>query len=166
MIVVIPRTDPEATPSRTKSTGNGFHGHCPACREAAIIGHGRRWKQAHDERHDWIRVRRGFCKHCETTCTVLPAWSLPYSHYSVFTRQQSCEQFCDGAPLERTAPTLQDPDRIPDGSTLRRWFERRLESLLCWLYLARQAPIFRAPTILAWDWRAALRILIPEPRPG
>jgi hypothetical protein len=25
--------------------------------------------------------------------------------------------------------------------------------------------ICRGPTILAWDWRAATRILIPEPNP-
>ena len=42
-------------------------------------------------------------------------------------------------------------------ATLRRWFWRRMESL--------SFVLFRAPTLLAWDWRAASRILISEPNP-
>ena len=34
---------------------------CPACERDSIIGHGRRRKQAHDEYHDWIGIRRGRC---------------------------------------------------------------------------------------------------------
>jgi hypothetical protein len=35
---------------------------CPVCEQESIIGHGRRRKQAHDEHHDWISVRRGRCE--------------------------------------------------------------------------------------------------------
>jgi hypothetical protein len=31
---------------------------CPVCEHGSIVGHGRR-KQAHDEYHDWIEIRRG-----------------------------------------------------------------------------------------------------------
>jgi hypothetical protein len=34
---------------------------CPFCGNHTIIGHGQRRKQAHDEVHDVIRVRRGRC---------------------------------------------------------------------------------------------------------
>src|SRR5258708_2837243 len=34
---------------------------CPVCLRESIIGHGRRRKQAHDEDHDWIQIRRGLC---------------------------------------------------------------------------------------------------------
>jgi hypothetical protein len=37
---------------------------CPVCEQESIIGHGRRRKQAHDEHHDWIGVRRGRCAVC------------------------------------------------------------------------------------------------------
>ena len=46
------------------------------------------------------------------------------------------------------------PDRIADASTIRRWFWRRIESLPLVLW---------APTLPAWDWRAASRILIARP---
>ena len=42
---------------------------CPICSEDSIIGHGRRRKQAHDEHHDWIGIRRGFCNLCGKTFT-------------------------------------------------------------------------------------------------
>ena len=34
---------------------------CPVCRGHTIIGHGRRFRQAHDDRHESIWVRRGIC---------------------------------------------------------------------------------------------------------
>ena len=34
---------------------------CPVCEQDSIVGHGRRRKQAHDEHHDWIGIRRGRC---------------------------------------------------------------------------------------------------------
>ena len=38
---------------------------------AAVIGHGRRSRQAHDRDHEPIRIRRGLCNHCHRTVTVL-----------------------------------------------------------------------------------------------
>lgn len=125
MIVVIPRTwplskdggaaayDPEWLPRR-----------CPACAEPAIIGHGRRRKQSHDAAHISIRVRRGWSKQCPVTVTVLPAWSLPYTHYSLAARAAALRRYPeDRLPLEQTAPTVQDADRDePRRSTCRRPF--------------------------------------------
>jgi hypothetical protein len=54
--------------------------HCPFCLRDSIIGHGRRRKQAHDEDHDWIQIRRGLCNLCGKTFTFLPPFSPPYSH--------------------------------------------------------------------------------------
>jgi hypothetical protein len=47
---------------------------CPLCQDKTIIGHGRRLRQAHDDRHDRIWVRRGICRPCRKTFTVLPNW--------------------------------------------------------------------------------------------
>lgn len=33
----------------------------PICKRDSIVEHGHRRKQAHDEHHDWIEIRRGFC---------------------------------------------------------------------------------------------------------
>jgi len=56
--------------------------HCPICVQDSIVGHGRRRKQAHDEQHDWIGIRRGLCNRCGKTFTFLPPFSPPYGHYS------------------------------------------------------------------------------------
>jgi hypothetical protein len=70
---------------------------CPACQHDSIVGHGRRGKQAHDESHDWIRVRRGICNECGTTFTLLPFLSLPYTHYSLLARGQALHRrFVEG----------------------------------------------------------------------
>jgi hypothetical protein len=45
---------------------------CPVCVRDSIVGHGRRRKQAHDEHHDWIGIRRGLCNRCGKTFTFLP----------------------------------------------------------------------------------------------
>ena len=44
---------------------------CPKCLGDSITGHGRRSKQAHDETHDWIEIRRGICRPCHLTFTFL-----------------------------------------------------------------------------------------------
>ena len=101
---------------------------CPLCLTETIIGHGWRRKQAHDEDHDWICIRRGICKPCGTTFTFLPLFSPPYGHYSWIARSQAlCDYFLEGKPLESAAPLVKDPDRLPSPSTLRRWF-RGLDS--------------------------------------
>jgi hypothetical protein len=95
---------------------------CPACERDSIIGHGHRSKQAHDEHHDWIGIRRGRCNACGKTFTFLPLLSLPYTHYSLLARCQALRRrFVEHYPWEDATPTLKDSNRVPDSSTLRRW---------------------------------------------
>ena len=94
----------------------------PACEHDSIIGHGRRCKQAHDEHHDWIGMRRGRCPGCGRTFTFLPCFSLPYTHYSLPARCQALRRrFVEHCSWEEATPTLTAPNRVPDPSTLRRW---------------------------------------------
>ena len=62
--------------------GGGHSSPMPDLSCDSIIGHGRRRKQAHDEDHDWIQIRRGLCSQCGKTFTFLPPFSPPYCHYS------------------------------------------------------------------------------------
>jgi hypothetical protein len=95
---------------------------CPVCERDSIIGHGRRRKQAHDDHHDWIGIRRGLCQGCRKTFTLLPLFSLPYTHYSLLARCQALRRrWEEHRAWEEAMPTLKDPDRVPDPSTLRRW---------------------------------------------
>jgi hypothetical protein len=95
---------------------------CPICKHDSIIGHGRRRKQAHDEHHDWIGIRRGRCVDCGKTFTFLPLLSLPYTHYSLLARCQALQRrFAEHSSWEKALPKLKDPDRLPDPSTVRRW---------------------------------------------
>ena len=50
---------------------------CPGCGRSSVIGHGRRFRQAHDQTHDSIRIRRGICRQCRRTLTVLPRCCIP-----------------------------------------------------------------------------------------
>ena len=101
---------------------------CPACLHDAIVGHGRRSKPAHDEHHDWIKIRRSVCRFCGKTITFLPPFSLPYSHYSLIARSAALRcYFIENCSWEAAAPPLKDQNRLPDPSTLRRWF-RALDS--------------------------------------
>jgi hypothetical protein len=134
------------------------------CGKRTIIGHGTRRKQAHDQLHDFIFIRRGLCRPCRKTFTILPTWSPPHGHYSLHCRQQAAEQMQEQHRCwEQAAPNVKDPNRLPDPGTMRRWAARRLVSLwslihagfwrvLGWKFLS-------APTILAWDLPAASRIL-------
>ena len=133
---------------------------CPLCGDDTIIGHGRRRKQAHDPCHDWIWVRRGICHPCSKTFTILLDWLVPSAHFSLRCRQQACEHLSAGASVDQAAPHCKDPSRSPDPSTLRRWAQRRLLSVCCWVKAGVQSEhLLRAPTILAWDWAAAGRNL-------
>lgn len=106
-------------------------------------------------------MRRGRCQHCRKTLTVLPAWALPKTHYSLAARAQAVERYVpEQMPLEQCAPDTPGMTRVADAATLRRWFLRRLTSW--WSCLERAFLLL--PTILAWDLAAALRILIPEAR--
>ena len=101
---------------------------CPICSRDSIIGHGRRRKQAHDEHHDWIGIRRGLCSRCGKSFTFLPSFSPPYGHYSFIARSEALQRyFLEGHSWEAAAPPVKDPDRVADPSTLRRWF-RSLDS--------------------------------------
>lgn len=154
MIVFIPRSeagckpgefDPEWLPRR-----------CPGCGEIAVIGHGRRWRQAHDRLHDAVRIRRGLCKGCWRTITVLPRACIPRAVYNLPARMDALTRVADGSSLEQAAPECRHPDRIAAASTIARWCGRRIESLRFLL----------SPTLFAWDWRAAARMLIVEAAPA
>ena len=121
---------------------------CPKCLCDSIIGHGRRRKQAHDENHDWIEIHRGTCRLCHLTFTFLHVFSPPYTHYSLVARSQALRRyFLEHRSLENAAPSLKDPDRVPDPSTLHRWF-RSLDS-------SQPAFSFLRPTLRAIaDWLA------------
>jgi hypothetical protein len=138
---------------------------CPVCLGHTIIGHGRRSRPAHDERHERIWVRRGICHPCAKTFTILPDWLAPAATYSLPCRQQACEHIAAGDSVEQAAPHCKDPSRSPDPSTLRRWGQRRLLSLCFWVKVGTIGPRFlRSPTILAWDLAALCRILPIEAR--
>jgi hypothetical protein len=127
---------------------------CPGCKQADVIGHGRRRRQAHDRLHDWISVRRGLCNHCNRSLTVLPCWCVPRAPYTLVAREQAMTEFAAGKMLEEAAPQCLDPDRVADPSTIRRRVWRRVESLL--LRLAAASTALLPPTILA-------RISAPPP---
>jgi hypothetical protein len=127
---------------------------CPRCRRHSIIGHGTRRKQAHDEQRDWIPIRRGLCPRCGTTFTILPLWSLPYTHYSLMCREQACRDYQSCGSAEQAAPPVKDAGRIADASTVRRWLRRRIASWHACLRFELLSR-FRLPTIFAWDWPAA-----------
>jgi len=75
-------------------------------------------------------------------------------------RQQACERIAAGDSAEQAAPLCKDSTRLPDSSTVRRWAQRRLVSVWCWIKIGVKKPQFlRAPTILAWDLSAVCRIL-------
>jgi hypothetical protein len=110
-------------------------------------------------------VRRGVCRPCSKTYTILPDWLSPSGHYSLHCRQQSCERIAAGDSVEQAAPHCKDPTRLPDPSTLRRWAQRRLLSVWCWVRTGAQSEYFlRTPTIVAWDLSAVCRILPIEAR--
>jgi hypothetical protein len=112
--------------------------------------------------------RRGLCRRCQKTFTVLPDWSPPSGQYSFHCRQQGWELLrqADGN-WERSIPDIADASRSPDPSTVRRWAERLLHLgtlLATEFWRATGWSISISPTILAWDWTAIRRILPLEAR--
>ena len=90
---------------------------------------------------------------------MLPGWLVPGGHYSLAARQQAAQLAGEQQrAVEECVPDSADGERFADPATVRRWFGRRLESL--WLSLAGRWA--QPPTLFAWDWKAARRILIPE----
>jgi hypothetical protein len=105
-------------------------------------------------------VRRGICHPCGKTFTILPDWLAPSGHFSLHCRQQACESIAAGDSIEQAAPQCKDPARSPDPSTLRRWAQRRLLSVCCWVKAGAVGLQFLlVPTIAAWDLNAVCRIL-------
>ena len=151
MIVFIPCSEPGC--KGCLADADWLPRQCPACRLNAVIGHGRRRRQAHDKSQDWIVVRRGICKVCDKTLTVLPHGCVPSAVYNIPVRQQALVLLDQGIPAEQAAPHCHDPDRIADPSTIRRWF---------WRFMESQPFLPWAPTLFAGDWRAASRILVAE----
>ena len=138
---------------------------CPFCGNQSIVGHGRRRKQAHDQQGDWIWIRRGRCAPCRKTFTVLPIWSPPYGQYSFRCRQQAWGLAGESGSWEQSVPDVRDPERLPDPSTVGRWYRRLfiLAILLSnGLWQGAGWNTSRPPTILAWDWSAISRILPVE----
>jgi len=110
-------------------------------------------------------VRRGICQPCGKTFTILPDWLAPAAPFSLRCRQQACDRIVAGGSAEHAVPHCKDPARLPDPSTVRRWAERRLLSLWCWIKAGAQDWHFLwTPTILAWDLGAVCRILPIEVR--
>jgi hypothetical protein len=152
VIVFIPWNDVEGKPS-------GMVRLCPACQTDSVIGHGWRGRQAHDATHTEIRIQRGLCKLCRLTLTMLPDWLIPGGQYSLLARQQAADLAIEqGLPAEKCIPEDADRDRLADPSTVRRWFRRRVVSLVLSVLKKRM----QTPTLFAWDWKAASRTLIPE----
>jgi hypothetical protein len=55
-------------------------------------------------------------------------FSLPYTHYGLIARSQAPRRrLVEGCSWEAVAPSVKDPQRVADPSTLRRW-SRRLDS--------------------------------------
>lgn len=132
---------------------------CPVCQRPSIVGHGQRRRQAHDGQHDWIWVRRGRCPSCKRTFTISPTWAAPSGHYSYVCRQNAWALSFESQRWEQSAPYCKDPTRLPDSATLRRWACRKLISLWIWIKTGLGTSLFDGPTILAWDYPAAGRIL-------
>ena len=118
---------------------------CPVCLLDSVVGHGRRHKQAHDEHHDWIEIRRGVCQSCGKTITFLPMFSPPYTHYSLIARSEALRRyFIEGCSWETAAPPLKDPNRVADPATLRRWFRSLDSSQPPFSFLRRMMPAISA----------------------
>jgi len=141
---------------------------CPLCKRESIVGHGCRRKQAHDADHDWIRIRRGYCKCCRKSFTFLPPFSLPYTHYSLLAHVEALRRrFLECRSWDEAVPTLKDSQCLPDPSTVRRWsmgmdlsrlwpsfFDRVLARVACW-------RADRDQTATDWGLIPALAFLCP-----
>ena len=100
LFISLPPADDKAVLGVTRISLQQMPRWCPLCHRASIIGHGQRRKPAHDGQHEYVWVRRGRCRLCRKTFTILPSWSLPYGHYTLRCRQQAWDA--------QSAPTAQD----------------------------------------------------------
>ena len=63
-----------------------------------------------------------WCRPCRKTFTILPIWSPPHGHYSLYCRKQAAERMQQQHGTgQQAAPHVKDPHRLPDPSTLYRW---------------------------------------------
>jgi hypothetical protein len=163
LFVALPETENKTDIGVTEIPLELLPRRCPCCGERTIIGHGQRLKPAHDVRHQQIWIRRGRCRPCHKTFTVLPDWSPPSGHYTLHCRQQAWELLRRGdATWEQSVPDVADSSRSPDPSTVRRWAGSLLylgTLLAAKLWQATGCSASVPPTILAWDWTAIRHIL-------
>ena len=132
---------------------------CPVFLRDSIVGHGRRRKQAHDEHHDWIEIRRGVCQSCGKTITFLPLFSPPYTHYSLIARSEALQRyFIERCSWETAAPPLKDPNRAADPATLRRWFRSLDSSQPPFSFLRQMIPAIGA-------WLSQSKIVVHDSLP-
>ena len=109
------------------------------------------------------------------TFSFLPAFSLPYTHYSLVARSEVLRRrFLKGCSWEDAAPSLKDPDRVPAPSTLRRWchsldssrafsFLRHvLQTIAPWLE-SGESPIFGSLRLCWPTLYPCLRVVWPWP---
>jgi hypothetical protein len=95
----------------------------------------------------------------------LPDWLAPSAPFSLQCRQQACEGIAAGYSSEQAIPHCKDPAHLPDPSTVRRWAQRRLISLWCWIKVGvTDWHFLQTPTIHAWDLGAFCHILPLEAR--
>jgi hypothetical protein len=71
----------------------------------------------------------------------LPDWLAPFGHFRLHYRQQACDRTGAGNSAEQAVPHCNDPTRLTDPSTLRRWARRRLTQLNTHQF--RQLPFSR-----------------------
>ena len=70
-----------------------------------------------------------------------------------------------GSFLESTGGSVLMSAEVPDPSTVRRWAQRRLLSVCCWIKSGvKDQHFLQTPTIVAWDLGALGRILPIEAR--
>jgi hypothetical protein len=110
------------------------------------------------------------------TISFLPAFSLPYTHYSLVTRSEALRRrFVEGRSWEDAAPVLKDPDRVPAPSTLRRWcrsldsspaafsyLRRALKAVTQWLDCG-EVPVFGSLRLSWPTLYPCLRVIWPWP---
>jgi hypothetical protein len=91
---------------------------------------------------------------CGVTISFLPAFSLPYTHYSLIARSEALRRrFAEGSSWEDAAPRLKDADRVPAPSTLRRWCHDLDSSCSTFSFLLRAVQ-----TMTQWPDRCDLSV--------
>ena len=112
---------------------------CPVCRNDTIIGHGRRLRQSHDDQHE---SHLGAARN-------LSAVREDLHDLARLARTVGALQLCvaDSRPVSGSPPAIPSSkprrtakirSRLPDPSTVRRWAQRRLLSVWCWVKAGRR----------------------------